>query len=111
LVRRKVKSVNIGLKNDAFSWLDFRYKKSIFLLEQLNLNNIDYVIYTESDLCAHLEYISLCKGKIVFRELFTTEEEQRIKAPGSPSKERIRKASNIVSGEFLRSWTPEYKRF
>ncbi len=84
--------INLGLKSDAFMWMDLKYGVTKYLLKNLN-KDIKLIIHTRSDLVAHDDYLELLRNfKTVEVRMYIpkhdNEHRARIEEPGCPSIKR-----------------------
>lgn len=106
LKKRAGKVLRLGSKSDPFMWMDHKYQITKSILEIANENDIQLVIHTMSDLCAHNDYAYLLKNgdhSIVmhmgFEHLKDSPSEaletlERLVSPGAPSMKRRQMAVN-----------------
>lgn len=93
LKRFKGKVLRLGYKSDPFMWMDQKYGITKSILEIANENDVQLVIHTMSDLCAHEDYLSLLvrgKHSIIMQCGFDdvrlrTDKIERCVSPGAPS--------------------------
>lgn len=96
LKRFKGKFLRLGSKSDPFMWIDQKYQITKSVLEIANENDVQLIIHTMSDLCAHDDYAILLKRgghsivmQMGFEDLrLRTEPIERAVSPGAPSLKR-----------------------
>ncbi len=89
------KTVRVGLKSDAFMWMDRKYNVTLSTIKLATKHGVKLEFHTMSDLCAHDDYISELKAgghsvvmQVGFQHMLSDVESNSLErkiSPGAPS--------------------------